>query len=86
MRIQVKAGDKTRSLILPTALALNRLTAQLAAGRARSAAKDVGNGIMLSGAQLNRLFGVIKSCKKKHPDWILVEVHGHGGEEVSIKL
>ena len=40
----------------------------------------------LTGAQLGRLFRAIKRCRKKYPDWVLVEVKAHKGEEVTIKL
>ncbi|MBQ8408030.1 MAG: hypothetical protein IJY39_04120 [Clostridia bacterium] len=87
MRIHVNANGRRINLILPTAVVLNRLTAQLMADKARSAAmENAGVSITLTGAQLGRLFRAIKRCRKKYPDWVLVEVKAHKGEEVTIKL
>lgn len=87
MRIHVKADGRNINLIFPTALALNRLTAQFMAGKARSAAmENAGVSVTLTGAQLNQFFRAIRRCRKKYPDWVLVEVRAQKGEEVIIKL
>ena len=81
MRIHVKADGRRINLILPTALALNRLTAQIIAGTARTKTE-----ITLNAGQLYRLFKVVKQCKKAHPHWTLVEVRTGDGEEITVKL
>lgn len=83
MRIHVKAEGRRINLILPTGLMLNRLTAQIISAKTKD---DAELEIQLSGEQLNQLFRIIRRVKKVHPDWTLVEVRTHGGEEVTIKL
>ncbi len=83
MRIHIKTDGRRINLIFPTAILLNRLTAHMIAGKSKI---DVDSTPQLSGEQLNRLFTTIKQFKKSHPNFVLVEVRTHDGEEITVKL
>lgn len=83
MRIHVKADGRRINLILPTAILLNRITAHLVAGRIRI---GEGEAPLFSGRQLTRLFAAARRFKKKHPDFVFVEVQTHDSEEIILKL
>ena len=40
----------------------------------------------MSAKQLRTLFRAIKVYKSAHPEWKLVEVHGHDGDTVEIVI
>lgn len=81
MRIIVKAknGPNFR-LLLPTALILNRFTAGWVCKSMDS------NGMHLSKEQAVAFLGELKRYRRKHRDWVLVEVRSAGGDYVKVKL
>ncbi len=82
MRIIVKESEgKNIRLLLPTGMVLNRLTAGLISKALVERAK-----MDLSTGQMMRLMRELKRFKRKHPDWVLVEVQSSDGDYVKIKL
>lgn len=81
MKVYVKeeAGHKI-DIRIPTVLALNRVTAGIAARICQK------NGMIITKNQLRVLIKSIKDFKKHHPDWKLVEIQGADGETVEIIL
>lgn len=81
MRVYVKedTGQKF-DIRIPTGLALNRVTAGIAAKMCQK------NGVEISKKQLQVLVKTLKDYKKHHPDWKLLEVDDADGEHVEIVL
>ena len=80
MRIHVKAGEDAKVHIrIPTALALNSFTALFLPGALEQ------QGIHVTYSQALHLVRTIRQCKRRHPDWVLVEVKS-GDAEVYVKL
>lgn len=80
MIVKVRSADGPNLFIpIPTGLLCNRLTAGIAV---RAMAQ---NGVDLPPAQMAKLFRVIRECKRRHPDWVMVEVHSADGDEVYVK-
>lgn len=71
---------KAMDLRLPTALALNGLTAMVFAPKLRQQGHDI------SAAQLRVFFREIRRYRRTHPEWDLVEVLSDGAEMVRIRL
>lgn len=81
MQIRVQNPEGPNFWIpLPTGLIFNRLTASVAA---RATAEM---GVRLSPKQMARLFAAVKRFRRRHPDWVLVEVDSADGEHVRVKL
>ena len=83
MKIVVKApGHKTIQIVLPTRLVLNRPAIALwYAFGGESAAS-----LPCTKEQLLALIDTIHACRRRFPDWTLVEVESAKGEQVNIKL
>lgn len=80
MRIHVKAGkDANVRIWLPTALALNSFTALFIPGALEQ------QGIHVTYTQALRFIRTIRECKRRNPDWVLVEAKS-GDAEVFVKL
>lgn len=67
-------------LMFPTGLVLNRFTACFVP----LALKD--SEVTVTRTQAVRFIKELKRCKKRFPDWKLVEVQSADGEHVEIKL
>ncbi|MBQ6989501.1 MAG: hypothetical protein IJN58_00460 [Clostridia bacterium] len=80
MRIGVKNSDTNLRLRFPTGLVLNRLTVSILVHALRD--KD----FPFNKKQLMTLIKAAKTYKHHHPDWVLVEVDGHDGDQVMVKL
>lgn len=81
MRIVVKGSEHAAiKLIFPTGLVLNRVTACFVP----LALKD--SEVTITRAQAVRFIKELKRCKKRFPDWKLVEVQSADGEHIEIKL
>ena len=81
MIVKVRSADGTNLFILiPTALFCNRLTAGFAAKAMEQ------NGVTVTPEQMARFFRIARQCKRRHRDWVLVEVHSADGDHVYVKL
>lgn len=88
MKIIIKDSDTNRNITLPSRLILNSLTATLAPKWINKKIKGSGNDTKLcvKGSQLRRLIREINRYRRKHKDWVLVEVEeGATGDRVVIK-
>ncbi len=65
-----------RRLNLPSALVFNRLTGWLL-GRW---------GLKLTWRQWRTLARAVRTCRRTHPDWVLVEVEEADGDHITIRL
>ncbi len=81
MRIIVKSKERPNiRLLLPSCLILNRFCAGWAAkGMER-------NGMPITKAQAVKLIRELNRYRRKHRDWVLVEVRSAGGDYVKVKL
>lgn len=83
MNVFIKEGGKKPKkfrIILPTSLILNRFTA----GKAVDEAKK--NGVEITKEQMIKLFEAAKQFKRRHRDWVFVEVSSLNGDEIKVKL
>ena len=81
MLIKVRSTDGPNLTIpLPTALFCNRLTAGFAA---KAMAQ---NGWNATPEQMAKFFRVARQCKRRNPDWVMVEVQSAEGDYVYVKL
>ena len=81
MIVKVRAEDGPNLTIpIPTSLLCNRLTAGF------SAKVMEQNGVHATPEQMVRFFRAIRQYKRKHPDWVMVEVESSTGDYVYVKL
>ena len=81
MLIKVRSTDGPNLTIpLPTGLFCNRLTAGFAAKAMQQ------NGWNATPEQMARFFQAARYYKRKHPDWVMVEVQSSDGDYVYVKL
>jgi len=81
MRVLVKEENGHKfNIRIPTALALNRVTAGIATKVCRK------NGVEITKMQVYSLIKAIKDYKKYHPDWKLLEIEEADGDYVEIVL
>jgi len=81
MLIKVRSQDGPNLTIpIPTGLFCNRLTAGFAA---KAMAQ---NGWNATPEQMVRFFQAARQYKRKHPDWVMVEVQSSEGDYVYVKL
>lgn len=80
MRITVRSEEANLRIPIPTALIFNDLTAAIAP-RFMSQ-----YGLNITGRQARKLVRAMKKFKRRHRDWILVEVQSADGDYVEIKL
>lgn len=73
------SGKKSR-IRLPAGLLMNGLSARFLSAKAKQ------KSISLSVGQLRILFRALKRYKRTHPEWVLIEVNDHDGENVKIML
>ena len=80
MIVKIRSQDGPNLFIpIPVGLFCNRLTAGFAA---KAMAQ---NGITATPAQMAKLFRTIRACKRRHRDWVLVEVQSANGDQVYVK-
>ena len=81
MIVKVRAKDGPNLTIpIPTALLCSRLTAGF------SAKMMAQNGLNATPEQMIRFFRTARQYKKRHPDWVMVEVESSTGDYVFVKL
>ena len=81
MIVKVRAKDGPNLTIpIPTSLLCNRLTAGF------SAKMMAQNGVNATPEQMVRFFRAARQYKRKHPDWVMVEVESSTGDYVYVKL
>ena len=81
MIVKVRAKDGPNLTIpIPTSLLCSRLTAGF------SAKMMAQNGVNATPEQMVRFFRAARQYKRKHPDWIMVEVETSTGDYVYVKL
>jgi hypothetical protein len=81
MIVKVRAKDGPNLTIpIPTGLLCSRLTAGFAAKMMAQ------NGMTITPGQMVRFFRAVRRYKRKHPDWVLTEVHSADGDYVYVKL
>lgn len=84
MKIIVKDSDTNLNLKIPSGMILNTITATILP---KALNKKSGGEFKLTGKQLRPLVREINRFRKKHKDWVLVEVEEDStGERVIIKL
>lgn len=84
MKIQIREQDHNFTLVLPTRLIFNKISARIANHFARKYAPDAMAGI--SPEALEALCTELGRIKKKYGSWDLVEVDSADGEKVIITL
>ncbi|MBD5103901.1 MAG: hypothetical protein HDT47_03445 [Ruminococcaceae bacterium] len=88
MKIIIKGYDTNMNLTLPSRLILNGLTATLAPKWINKKINGFkkNSEISITGSQLRTLIREINRYRRKHKDWVLVEVEeGENGDRVIIK-
>ena len=81
MIVKVRSKDGPNLFIpIPTGLFCNRLMAAIAAKAVEQ------NGWTATPEQMVRFFKTVRQCKRRHPDWVMVEVQSADGDSVYIKL
>ena len=81
MIVKIRSAEGPNLFIpLPTALFCNRLTAGFAAKAMEQ------NGWTATPEQMARFFRVARQCKRRNPDWVMVEVQSSNGDYVYVKL
>ena len=81
MIIKVRSEEGPNLFIpIPTGLFCNRLTAGFAAKAMEQ------NGWSATPEQMALFFRAARRYKRKHPDWVMVEVQSSTGDYVYIKL
>ena len=81
MRIIVhRPREKSIFLMLPSSFALNGVSAAFFSAALRK------KQVEISAQQLSALFSAIKSYKKTHPEWKLMEVQERNGNVIEIVL
>lgn len=84
MKIIINGSDESTEIKIPGRLILNSITATVAP---KLISKKAEPGFSLTGKQLRPLIREINKFRKKHRDWVLVEVvDGDSGEKVVITL
>ena len=80
MRITVRSGDFKLRIPFPAGLVFNDLTAALVPKIMEQ------NGMTITTKQARKLIRAMKKYKRRHRDWVLVEVQSADGDYVEIKL
>lgn len=80
MKITVRSEDTNLWIPIPTALFLNDLTAGLAPQFLAP------YGVTITAKQARKFIRAMKKYKRRHRDWVLVEVQSADGDYVEIKL
>lgn len=81
MKIAVKSSGRPNiCLPFPTMLALNRFTAGFISHYLKDCSIDIAKD------QTIIFIKALNRYRRRHPDWVLLEVQGSDGEYVSIQL
>lgn len=81
MHITLDGGHgKCLRLHFPSGLVLNRVSAILLSAVLKDKSLNISSG------QLSLLFQAIKTYKATHPEWKMIEVHNHDGENIVIVI
>lgn len=82
MRIYMEENGRQKiNVHLPSGLVLNTVTATLAAAFVKGQ-----DGERYTGEQLRRAVQAVNEYRKSHPEWVLMEVQTHTGQQVEIRL
>lgn len=81
MKITI-TGTERRDMIIPipSAIALNPVTALLMPGIMKQ------NGVSMSYAQAVTFIRAINEYRRRHPEWVLVEVIENDGSKIEIRI
>lgn len=86
MRIIIKDSNTNLNIRLPSRLILNGIAAKLAHKIINKKIEDKGGNFPVTNSQLKNLIREINKYRRKHRDWILVEVdEPSSGDKVIIK-
>ena len=81
MIVKVRSEEGPNLFIpIPTGLRCNRLTAGFSAKMMEQ------NGMHATPEQMVRFFRAVRQYKRKHPDWVMVEVQSSNGDYVYVTL
>lgn len=80
MRITVRSDEHRFRIPIPTGLVFNDLTAALAPKFMEQ------NGITITAKQARKVIRAMRKFKRRHRDWVLVEVQSADGDYVEVKL
>ena len=81
MRIEVKnMGERDIRLRIPTGLLFNPVTALILPATAKS------QGVRITARQAMAFIKVLHSCKRRFPNWVMVEVEDADGGTVKIQM
>ena len=81
MLINVRSEEGPNlSIPIPSGLLCNRLTAGFSAKMMEQ------NGMHATPEQMVRFFRAVRQYKRKHPDWVMVEMESSTGDYVYVKL
>lgn len=81
MKITIINENNNLNLRFPSGLLLNGLTASAVGAMLKRKAHELN----ISGSQLRTLIRAVNKYRKKHKDWVLVEIQENSGETVVIK-
>lgn len=83
MKIVIKGpGHRTIRILLPTRLVLNRPAIALW----YTFSSEAASSLPCTKEQLLALIDTIHTCRRRFPDWTLVEVDSASGERVEVRL
>jgi len=80
MKITITGGDRDMCIPIPSALALNQLTALFLPGIMKQ------NGISMTRAQAAAFIRAINDYRRRHPEWVMVDITSGGGSRVEIRI
>ncbi len=83
-----KADKDTKiTLMLPSFLVFNGLTARIVSSLLKKAKKKGSDlPVLIPASVFRRLFRAIRRAKRRHPDWALVDLKTQDGTKVFLKL
>jgi hypothetical protein len=77
MRVKINGRTYFR---FPTGLILNRFTVGILRGKIEE------EGVKINGKQALLIIKAVKRYKRKHGDWVIVEVESKDGDSVVVKV
>ena len=80
MKITVRSDEVNLCIPFPTGLVFNDLTAAIAPKFLEQ------NGITITAKQARKVIRAMRKFKRRHRDWVLVEVQSADGDYVEVKL
>lgn len=81
MRIMIEYYEgRSFRLLFPTGWVCNRLTASFAPKFMKQ------NGVEITKQQALSLFQELNRCRRRHPEWVLIEAESADGAHIKIKL